>query len=155
TLLDPRNVPADRNGRPIRVDLSRYAGREIELVFATTPGPGTDVFADWPGWARLRFAPKDAAAPAIPFKKIYEQEALVYEVPKVMPRAALYGALEILADDQVLDRLNQSAFDADRKVVVSRESLAPEQAGAVQSLAAATGPSVRAASIVEYRSQHV
>src|SRR5205085_9872056 len=35
------------------------------------------------------------------------------------------------------------------------ESLAPEQAGAVQSLAAAAGAPVRAASIVEYRSQRV
>jgi hypothetical protein len=153
TLLDPHNVPADRSGRPIRVDLSRYVGREVELVFSTTPGPASDDFADWPGWARLRFAPKDPAAPAVSFRKIYEQEALVYEVPAVLPRAALYSAAEILPDGDVLDRLKDPAFDPERTVIVSRELLSPEQTGSLQSLPA--GAPVRAASIVEYKSQRV
>lgn len=153
TLLDPHNVPADRNGRPIRVDLSRYAGREVELIFATTPGPANDVLADWPGWARLRFAPKAAAAPVVPFRKIYEQEALVYEVPAVLPRAALYSAVEILPDNDVLDRLKDPAFDPERMAIVSQESLSAEQTSALRSLPA--GAPVRAASIVLYKSDRV
>jgi hypothetical protein len=152
-MLDPRNVPADRNGRPIRVDLSRYAGREVELVFSTNPGPAADVFADWPGWARLRFAARETAAPAVQFKKIYQQEALVYEVPKVLPRAALYSAVEILPDSDVLDRLKEPTFDPERRAIVSRESLAPEQIGPVQSLAGSAA--LQAASIVQYKSQRV
>lgn len=153
TLLDPRGVPADRDGRPIQVDLSRYIGREIELIFSTTPGPATDVFADWPGWARLRFAPKDAGAPVVPFRKIYEQEALVYEVPAVLPRAALYGAAEVLPDDDVLGRLKDPAFDPARTAIVSRESLSAEQAAALKALAAETP--VRAATITDYKSDRL
>jgi len=153
TILDPRNVPADRNGRPIRIDLSRYAGREVELVFSTNPGPATDVVADWPGWARLRFGPRDAAAPAVRFKKIYQQEAVVYEVPGVLPRAALFSAVEILPDGEVLDRMKEPAFDPKRTVIVSRESLAPQQTGPLQSLA--TNAPIQSASIVQYKSQRV
>jgi hypothetical protein len=101
----------------------------------------------------LRFAPKEAAAPAVPLRKIYEQEALVYEVPAVLPRAALYSAAEILPDGDVLDRLKDPAFDPERTVIVSRELLSPEQTGSLQSLPA--GGPVRAASIVEYKSQRV
>jgi hypothetical protein len=125
----------------------------VELIFATTPGPANDVFADWPGWARLRFAPRDSRAPAVPFRKIYEQEALVYEVPTVLPRAALYTTAEILPDADVLDRLKDPAFDPERTVIVSGDSLPPAQIEALQSLPG--GAPVRAASIVEYKSQRV
>src|SRR5262249_51169624 len=36
-FLDPRNLPADVAGRPVRVDLTRYAGRAVELLFSTDP----------------------------------------------------------------------------------------------------------------------
>ena len=63
TFLNPREVVADRSGRQIRVDLSRYAGKQVELLFSTDPGPKGNNVADWGGWARLRFVPADGKEP--------------------------------------------------------------------------------------------
>lgn len=156
TSLDPRNIPADREGHPVRVDLSRYAGREVALLFSTDPGPRGDPAADWAGWVGLRFTAKDGSVTTTSvFKKIYEKEARVFQAPGILPRAALYGAVEILPDSQVLARLKDPAFDPSRKVIVSRESVSSEQVGVSQSLAAAADAPVRAASIMQYQSQRV
>ena len=150
-LLDPRNVPADRNGRAFRADLSRFTGREVELLFSTDPGPAGNASADWAGWGELRFVPNEEAAQ--PFKKIYDKEVRVYQVPWVLPRAALYDATEILPDSEVLGRLKDPAFDPNLKVVLSRESVPAEQE--IASLGTSAGTPVRPATIVEYRSRYV
>ena len=93
TQLDPRNVPTDRAGHPFRLDLSRYAGREVELLFSTDSGPRNDSTADWAGWAGLRFSSKVGDTGASQFKKLYDGEVSVYEVPNAMPRAALFQAI--------------------------------------------------------------
>lgn len=155
TSLDPRNVPADRAGRPMRIDLSRYAGREVQLLFSTDPGPAGNTSADWAGWAALRFVPLDDQQTTVAFKKIYQNEVSIYQVPWVLPRAALYGAIELVADDDVLARLKDPVFDLNQKAIVSREWLTSEEAGSAQPLATAPGSPVRAASIVQYQSRKV
>lgn len=155
TLLDPRDVPADRAGRPIRIDLSRYAGREVQLLFSTDPGPAGNASADWAGWAALRFIPADEKQTTVAFNKIYQNEVGIYQAPWVLPRAALYSAIELVADSDVLARLKNPAFDPNQKAIVSRESLTSEEAATAQPLAAAAGSALRAASITEYRSRYV
>lgn len=150
--LDPRSIPADRAGRPIRVDLSRYAGREIELLFSTDPGPKGDVLADLAGWAGLRFVGGNEAPPEADFSKIYNGEALVYEVPKVLPRAALFRSVEVLPDNAVLARLKEPSFNPYEKAVVSRESLSGLDLSA---LIAAAPAAPSAARISKYQSQYV
>src|SRR5205807_3123678 len=125
--IDPRNVPGDRDGRPIRVDLSRYAGQPVELLFSTDPGPRGDASADWAGWAGLRFVAKEDVATPSAFRKIYDAEVRVYEVSNKLPRAALFRAIEILPDNAVLARLKDPTFNPDEKAIVSRESLAADQ----------------------------
>ena len=49
TLLNPKNVAQDRAGRPFHVDLSRYAGQHVELLFSTDPGPSGNNAYDWAG----------------------------------------------------------------------------------------------------------
>ena len=63
TVLNPKEVPADRSSRAVRVDLSRYAGREVELLFSTDPGPSGDNARIGPDGQRRGFAPRDGAAP--------------------------------------------------------------------------------------------
>ncbi len=151
--LDPRTVPADRAGRPVRVDLSRYAGREVELLFSTDPGPRGDIIGDFVGWAGLRFVGGNEAPPETDFTKIYSGEALVYRVPNVLPRAALFRAIEILPDDAVLARLKDPAFNPYEKAVVSRESAsAGHDLSALNEAAAAPASAAR---ITQYQSQHV
>jgi Bacterial membrane protein YfhO len=153
TYLDPRGVPADRAGRAVRVDLSRYAGREIELLFSTDPGPKGDVTGDLAGWAGLRFVGGNEAPPESEFKAIYNGEALVYEVPTVLPRAALFRAVEVLPDDAVLARLKDPGFNPYEKAVVSRESVA--DGAELSRLTQATPAPPSAARIMRYQSQHV
>lgn len=155
TQLDPKNIPADRAGRPLWLDLSRYAGREVELLFSTDPGPKGDASADWAGWAGLRFIPRDATTIPVAFKKIYDNEVRIFEVPNVMPRAALFQAIEILPDDDVLARLKDPAFNPYEKAIVSQESLPSGDAGQPRSLAEAAVASPSAARISRYESQHV
>ncbi len=122
--LDPRTIPADRAGRPIRVDLSRYAGREVELFFSTDPGPKGDLSGDLAGWAGIRFVGGNEAPPISDFARIYAGEALVYEVPNVLPRAALFRSIEVVPDDAALARLKDPSFNPYERAVVSRESVA-------------------------------
>jgi len=155
TTLDLRNRPADKGGHFFRIDLSRYAGRAVELLFSTDPGPRGDATADWAGWAGLRFAAKDGAEPPPPFRKLYDGEVRVFEVPKVMPRAALFRAIEILPDDDVLARLKDPAFNPNEKAIVSRESLPAGETGDPRSLVGATAVPFSAAQISRYESQLV
>jgi hypothetical protein len=51
--VDPHHVPSDRRWIPIEVDLSRYAGRPIELMLTTEPSPEgrpPDGSYDWALW---------------------------------------------------------------------------------------------------------
>jgi hypothetical protein len=153
--IDPRDVAADRNGRPIRLDLSRYVGRPVELLFSTDPGPKGDASGDWAGWAGLRFVTKEGAASQSVFRKIYDGEVRVYEVPNVLPRAALFRAIEVLPDDAVLERLKDPAFNPNEKAIVSRESLPAERTDIPRALAEAPAAPFSAAQITRYESQHV
>jgi membrane protein YfhO len=155
TKLDPRNIPADRDGHPLRLDLSRYAGRPVELLFSTDPGPRGDASADWAGWAGLRFAPKDTAPAAGPFKKIYDSEVRVFEAPNILPRASLFRSIEILPDQDVLARLKDPSFNPYEKAIASRETLAAANTGDAQRLAEAMAAPFATARISRYQSQYV
>lgn len=47
--LDPLHNPNDRRWIPINLDLSPYAGQEVDIIFNTRAGPGksTDTRFDW------------------------------------------------------------------------------------------------------------
>src|SRR4051812_20718831 len=151
--FDPRRIPADRNGKPVRVDLSRFAGREIELLFSTDPGPQGDATGDLAGWVGIRFVANGEGPPVSHFTKIYSGEALVHEVANILPRAALFRSIEVLPDDAVLARLKDSGFNPYETAVVSRESL---PAGVdLSALARATPAAASAARITDYQSQYV
>jgi hypothetical protein len=79
----------------------------------------------------------------------------VFEVPWVLPRAALYDAIEIAPDGDVLQRLKDPAFDPNRKAIVSRELLPADEADKAAAMTAGLGSAVRAASIVRYQSSDV
>ncbi len=48
------NDAEDRRWHDEEIDLSPYAGQEVELVFVTGPGPGVDFTGDEAGWATPR-----------------------------------------------------------------------------------------------------
>lgn len=156
TFLNPKEVPADRAGRPFRLDLSRFAGKQVELLFSTDTGPSGSNAYGWAGWANIRFVPSDGKATAAPqFKNVYDKEINVYEVAGVLPRATLFHAVEILPEGQVLPRLKDPAFDPQQRLIVSRESLSNEDAQLIQPLAKLPATPYTAAHISQYDSQRV
>jgi hypothetical protein len=151
-LLNPREVAADRSGRMIRLDLSRYAGKQVELLFSTDPGPKGDSSYDWSGWAKPHFVTVDEkeSKDEAGFAEVYDREVHIYEVSNVLSRAALFHAAQILPDDQVLSRLQDPAFDIRKKVVLSQESLSGEDPAIIRALTAADGPEFSDARISLY-----
>ena len=87
-------------------------------------------------------------------KKVYDQEIIIYEFSQPVPRASLFYAAETLPDEKVLERLKKPNFNPLETVILSEESLSPESASMVSSLARGARP-VSAASIVSYKSQRV
>jgi hypothetical protein len=152
TFLNPREVAADRAGRSFRLDLSQYAGREMELLFSTETGPSGNNAFGWAGWAKLGFVPRDEGEQ---FKKVYDKEVNVYEVAGVLPRASLFRTAEILPEDQALPRLKDPAFNPQEKVILSQESMSNEDTALVQSLPMGPASSSSAARISFYSSQQV
>ncbi len=56
--IDPYNVETDRRWFPVEVDLLTYAGRRVEVIFNTEPGPHGNSVADAALWGdpRLEWA---------------------------------------------------------------------------------------------------
>lgn len=153
--LNPKDVPADRAGRPVRLDLGKYAGREIELLFSTDPGPSGNNTFDWAGWTRLRFVGEGGAPRPSAFAEIYDQEARVYEFARTLPRAALFSTVEIVPDGEVLKRLKDPAFKPEEKVVLSRESIPDMEPATLHALVTGRPAPATAARITRYQSQRV
>jgi hypothetical protein len=48
---DPKNNPDDRHWFDEEVDLSRWGGKTVEVIFEVLPGPAGDEDYDWAGWS--------------------------------------------------------------------------------------------------------
>lgn len=157
-LVNPREVAADRNGRPFRVDLSPYAGKDVEVLFSTDPGPNGNNAYDWAGWTRLRFVSQQTSETndsMLPVKEVYEKEARIYENSAILPRASLFRAAEVLRDDQALARLKDTSFNPREKVVLSAESLPAEGIAALRAITEAPAVPAESAQIISYTSRRV
>jgi hypothetical protein len=95
--------------------------------------------------------------PVPAFAKVYDSEVKVYEVSSTLPRAAIFGRIEILPDEQVLARLKDASFRLEESIILSRELLADVDLPALQSLEgpAPSASGNTAATIVSYQSQRV
>jgi len=52
--LNPIDRPEDRHWFDESVDLSKFDGKPIKIVFSTSPGPKGDAIADWFSWSSPR-----------------------------------------------------------------------------------------------------
>ena len=151
--IDPKHNPAERKWIAESVDLSAYLGRQIDLLFTTTPGPAGNNCMDWAGWGDPHFNGDAAALPA--FRLVYDHEVKIYEYKDILPRAALYYGVETAADDEAaLARLGSPALDIFRTAVVSLKGLQVEDLAAIRSLSG-TSQAVKPARILSYSSQEV
>jgi tetratricopeptide (TPR) repeat protein len=49
--LDPKNDPGDRMWFDEQIDLSRFGGQQVDIIFEALPGPADDYAFDWGGWS--------------------------------------------------------------------------------------------------------
>jgi hypothetical protein len=152
--IDPKHNLAERRWVSESIDLSRYMGQNVELLFTTTPGPAGNSCMDWAGWGDIHFNGDAAVPPA--FRLAYDHEIKIYECPIRLPRAALYSSAEMAADDEAaLAKLASPALDILQTAVVTSKGLSPEDVAAIGDLGGALHEPVRAARILSYASQEV
>ena len=103
--------------------------------------------------AKVQFPSNDSSKSLL--RSVYENEVVIYEFSRPLPRASLFYVAESVPDEAVLKRLKDPAFDPQDRVIVSVESLTPESIASVNSLAAEVTRPVEAAKIVTYESRRV
>lgn len=64
--VDPKNNPDDRRWLDEEVDLSKFSGQTVEIIFEALPGPANNYDFDWGGWSKpvLLAASPSATGPA-------------------------------------------------------------------------------------------
>jgi hypothetical protein len=153
--IDPKHNLTERRWIDGELDLSRYRGQEITLLFSTDPGPRGDSSFDWAAWSDFRFdgEPQESAPP---FKLVYDAEAKIYQYDDVLPRAAVYYDAAVEKDEAgVLQRLADPSLEVFRTVVLDGSKLTKRQAEIAGQLGHAAANRVEAARIQRYQSQAV
>lgn len=152
--IDPKSNPLDRHWFPADIDLKKYSGQTVTLLFSTLPGPKGDNQADWAGWGDLRFDGDTAAAT---LREVYSNEAKVYEDDDVLPRAAIFHNLQLASSEgEALDRLKDPSVDVMRTAVVEAAGLDTADRAIVGQINQAINPEpAETARIVAYSSQKV
>lgn len=56
-VVRPQDVPSDRRWFPIEIDLSAYAGRQVQVIFNTEPGESGNAVGDACVWGSPRIVP--------------------------------------------------------------------------------------------------
>jgi len=52
--VDPKHHQQDQTWIPVMVDLSRFSGQLVRVIFSVNSGPAGDARFDWSGWANPR-----------------------------------------------------------------------------------------------------
>jgi hypothetical protein len=152
--IDPKHILSERRWIPETVDLNRYVGQKVELLFSTTPGPAGDTCADWAGWGDPHFPLEGDRRTGA--RLVYDHEVKIYEYDKALPRASLFSQVEVVPNEQaVLSRLVDPSLDIFQTAVVSASDLDAESAVNLQSINATSAGPVQAAAITSYTSQDV
>ncbi|MBS1954383.1 MAG: YfhO family protein [Cyanobacteria bacterium SZAS-4] len=126
--VEPKRNDADRHWVPESVNLSKYAGKQIKLVFKVDPGVKQNTSGDWGGWADLQFsATKTSPAQAAlsnPPKLAYDAEVQIYENAERLPRASMFYNFALAkTDEEALEQLKSEKFNPKSTVVLAADGL--------------------------------
>lgn len=160
-LFSQEFKPLNAGGKAVwmehNLDLSRWAGHQVQLVLRVAPGKNNA--DDWASWADLAWVSSAAetvgvqAAEQLP--QIYAGEARIYTLPETLPRAALFSDVRFALPDQILKQLREPAIDPFQTVFVEKDEVNREQDDN-QSPSTPSKPSrCEAQSIVEYTPMYV
>lgn len=132
--IDPKHNPQQRRWMDGEIDLRRYRGQQVTLLFSTAAGSRGNTSYDWASWSDLRFEdePNETAGE---FKLVYDADAKIYEYDDVLPRAAIYYDADVEKDDSaVLRKLADPSLEVFRTVVLDASELSKHQAAAAAML---------------------
>ena len=154
--IDPKHNLEQRRWMDGVVDLSRYRGQKITLLFSTDPGPRGDATFDWAAWSDLRFD-GDPVQSVPEFQPIYDDaDTEIYEYDHVLPRAAIYyNVLTEPSEAGVLRKLAEPSLDVFQTVVLDTSKLSSSQAAAIKILEHGTNGHVDEARITHYEPSSV
>jgi len=155
--VDAKHNARDQHWLDTSVDLRRYAGQKITLLFSTSGGPRGDTSCDWAGWAGLRFAgAAQLAKPAEIFRLVYDGEAKIYEYSGSLPRASVfYSVVTVDSRPGALARVQDPAFDVWHQVVVSTDGVDDRTRQSLETLSRSASETAQGAPIEFYDSQRV
>jgi hypothetical protein len=94
--VDPKNDVAQRHWTDESIDLSRYVGHDVVLIFNTYGIEGTT--ADWAGWGDLRMSTLPGDTPG-QYAKVYDNEVTIFENLHAVPRAFLAQRVVSVPDE--------------------------------------------------------
>jgi hypothetical protein len=155
--LDPKRNPAEQRWFNEQIDLSRYRGKTVEILFSTSGGPAGDTGCDWAGWAGLEYSEATVAndkETAPKFRQIYHDRARIFEYANPLPRASVfYSASLATSSEAALARLQDPGLDVWRQVVITTDGMDNAVRSAVKPLGAAAGELAQPAKIIHYDSQ--
>ncbi len=121
--VDPKNKVDDRRWHNGEINLSEYAGKEINLSFVTLPNKNNAW--DWAGWHELYLTTSetkiDFAEINKSFDLIYDDEIKIYENRNVFPRSFItHHAVILRSENDIFNKLNNEDFDLKNVVIIEK-----------------------------------
>jgi hypothetical protein len=130
--INPVKNGGDRRFFNASIDLRKYAGKDVTLIFDVDAGPGRDNRNDWGEWCNMQWMPGASAwyppPPATEFSKVYDREIEIVRLKRTLPRAAFYNHAVIAQDeDAALALLCSPQLSVWNTVVLERDDLPSPQ----------------------------
>jgi Predicted membrane protein len=156
-FLNPRLRPGEDRWHSQRIDLSQFAGAKVRILFGTLSGPDGRNFGDQTCWSKIYWCPtggNSKPTDLVPgLTRVYDEEATIYKLDKILPRAGFFKSVEYVEDDDtVLQKLRDPSFDIFRRVILSGKQDAKP---AFEREPLGKGAEVFPQHIEEYKSQFV
>jgi hypothetical protein len=124
-FLDPQNSVADQRWFDFELDLAPFAGKNVQFLFTTEPGPESNSVCDWGGWSRLALicqrSEGELSSVERKYPLVWQGEGLyIYENKEVLPRAFVVYSSRIMTDEETEAEIRSDTFDPREFVILAQ-----------------------------------
>jgi hypothetical protein len=125
--VDPKNDSCDRQWIDESIDLEKWAGKEVVLIFSTGPGPARNDYWDLSYWGNVQLTSQSGATSTLAksaddshYSAVYEDASVrIYENNRVLPRGfVVYRVVNASSFSESLRLLSDPAFDPRSAAIV-------------------------------------